>query len=141
MSISITDIAKELTWINNNVYLKTDKPEHLLLIDYLNDTNDEFLNRDLERLEKFKAITDTKNKEKIEEYLLGHYGFNQYNDGNIYAYLAGATDLGFGVLYNLENDNIVIKHIYSEPNEKYIIQLSDLINVLRQKKAITNAIA
>ena len=142
MSISIADITKEFSLINNNeVYLKIDKQEYSLLIEYLNDTNIEFLEQALKQLESFKAIVETKDKGKIEEYLMGHYGFNQYNDGNVYAYLSGATDLGFGVLYHLETDTIVIKHVYGEPNEKYTIQISDLIHILKQKKAITNAIA
>lgn len=142
MSISIKDIAREISWtIDNKVYLKTDKQEYSLLIEYLNQTNNDILNQNLELLESFKAIIETKNKNKIEEYLIGHYGFNQYNDGNVYAFLAGATDLGLGILYQFETDAIFIKHVYGEPNEKYPVSLDDLIHILKQKKAIANTIA
>jgi len=142
MSLSIADIAKGISWMDDGSILMSPQNDAFdILVEYLNNAKKAYLEKDIEQLEQFNEAAKTNNRDKIESFLIGHYGFNQYNDGIIYAYIAGVTDLGISVLYNLDSNKIILKHIYGEPHEKFTINLEDLIHLLKRKKAMENAVA
>jgi len=140
--MNITEIADSIYWSSDKrVFFKSINPEYTLLLEYLNNTTLPYIDSEISKLKSFKEITDSNDIVTIEDYIVKNlYGFNQYNDGKVYAYIAGVTDFGISVLYNLEASETLLKHVYGEPQEKYTVNLSSLIKLLEQSKLIISTL-
>ena len=135
--MTLLDISESIRWTKDKmIYFQTNNSEYSLLIEYLNNLSISGIDIEVNKLTNFSMVLDTNNKEHIENYILTSlYGFNEYPDG-IYAYIAGATDFSITVLYDISNNNIFLKHVYGEPNEKYFIQIPTLVSLLKKVKSI-----
>jgi len=135
MALSIFDIAKGIFWTDEySTSLQTRKKTDAswILIEYLNISR-EYLEFDREILNKFNKIIESKNRNIIENYIVKELsGFREYS-GEIFAFIAGATDLSPSILYSIENNSFLIIHpnLYSEG--EFSITLDDLLSLINQK--------
>lgn len=136
-NLSIFNITTGINWMKNKQFYYTINEEYALIMEYLNIITLPYIDDEIKKLERFIKVSETKDKVKIEDYIMTTlYGFSQYNDGKIYAYIAGVTDQGVSVLYDLETNETLLKHVYGEPYETFFIKISTLIKLLEQSKAI-----
>lgn len=139
MSLSISDIAKEISWDNEGrIFLVPKSLEYQLLTDYLNDINRSDIEHEILQLTSFEEIRILSNKKLIENYIVNHlYGFNEYSDG-FYCKIGGFDDFSIMVLYDLEKDKTFLRHNYGQ--EKIIFSINTLIYLLEKISLLNESI-
>lgn len=133
MSLSIVDIAKGISWTDmGHFYLSLKDDKYELLVDYLNASTIKSLEQDINSLNAFQQVLKTKDKQKIEDYIMDELeGFNDWENGYS-AYIAGAHDKSASIQYNIENDIISLIHPNIISIKKFVIQPNELINLASQ---------
>jgi len=132
-ALEIVDIAKGISWTSSgHFYLELKDNKYELLVDYLNASNIECLDRDICTLKSFQDIRITGDMKKIEDFIMTELeGFGERENGYS-AYLAGAHDKSASVHYNIEHDTISLFHPNVSTLEKLIIEPHELIHLSNQ---------
>ena len=135
MELSVFDIAKGVSWTNEGLFYleaKNNTDTSWIVIEYLN-TSTNSLIEDLKTLNEFNILVSSKDKMKVESYIMENlYGFSEYDEG-IFAFIAGSTDKSPSVIYDFDRDSLFLIHPNLQSEGRYEISLKDLLFLINQK--------
>lgn len=135
MKLSIFEIANSISWTEDKrIYLRCRENVHELLCEYLSGFEIINLIDEIERLKETQQALNSGNRILVEKHFVDNLiGFD---DDGIHAYVGGATDFSVKILYNIEQNLILLKHVYGDPDEQYQIALEVLLELLYELKQV-----
>lgn len=138
MSRSIFDIAKSVSWTEEGRFYLTQKdPKHELLAEYLSGFNLIDLEKELASIKNTMQVLNSNDTYAIERHFIKElHGFNEDST----AYVGGATDFSVTLIYTHLEHLTYLKHVYGEPNERYVISLYDVVIYLEQLKRLISGL-
>ena len=138
MSLSIFDIAKNISWTNEGrFYLTQKESKYELLTEYLSGFNIQEINSEIASIYKTIEIISSNDNKKIANYFTQElHGFNEDST----AFVGGATDFSVSLIFSFIEKSTYLKHVYGEPNETYPIDLCQLIHYMEGLKKIINSV-
>ena len=133
MGLSIFDIAKGISWTEEgHLYLTQKESKYELLVEYLNNIGSDRIEDETQKLTNFQNILKTKDRDKIQDFILYKLeGFNN-REGGYSAHIAGAHDLSPSIEYNIQNDSISIIHPNIPSLPSLSIKIDELITLIQQ---------
>lgn len=134
-NLTLFDITNGISWTEDSkIFFTSNNPDKAIIVEYLNDVSLNDIDIEVTKLEKFNSFTNIKEKENYIANSL--YGFDEFEDG-YFAKVAGFDDFSIMALFDINTDSTFLRHVYGK--EKYIIDIQNLIALLKKIKAIKTA--